>query len=198
MTPPVDSPITDMAEIALLACLDPLPVSILSYLTLAPAGATELSELLEVPVEKIRYRLRRLSKAGLIAIHEERYRRGTIERIYATNCRETIYGDERSVATAARREKFDMQVISGLFREALEAIRAGSYMRDEGDLIARIPMALDDEGMADIRHILEAALERLLALREESRDRLESRGGKPIAATSGLLFFAIPEQTHGR
>ncbi|TCC45350.1 ArsR family transcriptional regulator [Kribbella capetownensis] len=46
-----------------------------------PSSATQLAAALELPRQRVNYHLRELEKAGLIALVEERQRRGFIERI---------------------------------------------------------------------------------------------------------------------
>lgn len=176
----------------LRTALSPLRVEMLTQLTLAAASAKELAHQLGIPEEKVRYQLQRLTKAGFVEVVEERRRRGTMERVYIAATPEMIYrGGSR--LTEAQRKSFDAQVVKALFRDAVEATKAGNFKFGGGQLMARIPLEMDRQAMTEITRVFDEALDRMLVLQEESRSRLDESGAEAIAATSGLLFFELDE-----
>jgi len=191
--PTPDDPVSKGAEHEVSFDADPLRFSILTYLTMAPAGATELADLLQAPVEKVRYQLRRLAEVGLVTVCGERLRRGTVERIYVADSGKAVRWGRVSEVPAAQREKLDALVLNAFFREALAATKMGTYGWTEGSMTARIPMKLDQQGMTEVTEIIATAVERMLSLRDECHARLATAQGEPTLATSGFLFFAVPD-----
>lgn len=174
----------------LRATVAPLRSAIVTQLTLASASAKELADQLDIPEEKVRYQLQRLTKAGFVDVVEERRRRGTMERVYIAVTSELVYrGGLRLVD--AQRKAFDAQVVRTLFRDAVEASKAGNFKFGGGQLMARIPLVLDKQAMTEITRIFDDALDGMLSVQKESRKRLTESRAKAIMATSGLLFFEL-------
>jgi DNA-binding transcriptional ArsR family regulator len=169
---------------------DPLRRAILTSLTIGPASAAELAAELEVPPEKVRYQIKRLRAKGMIEVHEEHTRRGAIERTFIADSRMLAF--DKTEALAIPREKlrsFDLIALQAMFKEALEATRAGTLHASKQSIVVRVPLRLDDQGFKEIGEAFETALSSLFKVREESLARLERSGKSPQAATSGFLFF---------
>jgi len=62
------------------ALLSPLRRRLLSELGRSPDSAAGLARRLELPRQKLNYHLRALERAGFLELHEERQRRGCVER----------------------------------------------------------------------------------------------------------------------
>jgi len=182
-----------------LAATDPARMTIVTALTLSPASATELAGALGMPLARIRYEISRLTEAGFVRVYGERPRRGTVERIYfAEGLRETYDHGGRVGEEIAARKRADVQVVNALFREAVEATRAGHFETPTESVVARIPMRLDDRGIAEIAEVFGAALEELLALREESHRRLAASKSPEVQATLSLMLFGKPDREVSR
>ncbi|HEU4737910.1 MAG TPA: winged helix-turn-helix domain-containing protein [Solirubrobacterales bacterium] len=173
-----------------LAATDPTRMRIITRLTLAPASAAELSDRLGMPLSRVRYEIGRLAEAGLVRVDLERPRRGTVERVYfAESRRETYDHGGRIREELAARKRADVDVINALFREAVEATRAGLFETRAESVIARVPMTLDEQGATEIARVISGALDRLFALREESHLRLRAASTLAIQATLSLMLF---------
>ncbi len=181
------------AEEKLEATLNPIREAVLRHLSLWPASAAELAEALDVPIERVRYQVKRLEQAGFISPVEERRRRGTTERVYSTESRRLVWDKEEAAALpAAKVRGFEARATSLIFKEALDAMRAGAFRGRDEYSISRIPMRLDARAAGEVADALDGLLERLLDLREESLKRLRGTGEDPRPALSALLFFRNP------
>lgn len=175
---------------------DPLMFKLSDALGVGPAGATELADRIGIPVEKIRYRLDRLLRAGLIRVYEERQRRGTVERLYVSENRRHLFSDEEAAdLKAAKVNSFDRLFVSRVFSEALEATRAGAF-RDRDFHLARIPMRIDAQGFASISALIHIAVERLFELRERCLKGLDGGDALERLAFSDLLLFEQSPDWH--
>jgi DNA-binding transcriptional ArsR family regulator len=180
----------DQAMAKLEVLENPLRLAIFTSLALKPAGAKELSKDLKAPLEKVRYQLNRLRKAGLAEVKEERQRRGVSERIYLVRS-EPFTEAEIAQLSSSQREKAIAAILKAILGDALSALRAGSFAARDDFVVARTPMALDEEGWAEAVAIHRRAQVEILAAREASRIRVEG-GGRPIAdGFSCLLLFDL-------
>lgn len=68
------------------APLAPLRRAVLEGLRTGPASATELASQLGESRQRVNYHVRALERDGLVALHEERARRGCTERIVRATC----------------------------------------------------------------------------------------------------------------
>lgn len=187
---PGDSGGREADRLAVMA--DPLRSAVVDCLVLSPATATELSAELGVEVERIRYQLKRLRRAGIVSVEGERGRRGAVEYVYIADSRKLVLPEEEmvSLSSTARRRQIP-QSLRVIFKEALEATQAGAFHRREDCIIVRIPLRLDPRGFREVRKIIEAAAHELFQARERSTARLKKEGGLPRPATSVLLFFEV-------
>lgn len=66
---------------AAIVALEPIRSRLLAMLAQAPASATQLAAVLELPRQRVNYHLRALEAHGLVELVEERPRRGVTERV---------------------------------------------------------------------------------------------------------------------
>ena len=187
-----DEPKQEMAA-RLAVAVDPLRSAVVDCLLLGPATAGELSQELDVPIERIRYQLKRLRRAGIVSVHEEKWRRGAVEYVYAADDRKLVFPEEEEAAGPATRHRRQIpQSLRTIFKEALEATHAGAFQGRDDCSIVRIPVRLDRKGFREIHGIFEAAIRDLFDLREKSSSRLDKSGDQARPATAVLLLFEMP------
>ncbi len=145
-----------------------------------------------MPLEKIRYQLKRLKSDGLVRVHGERPTRGTVERTYLADPRRAADHDAKIVAAASgARRRFQEPIVMGVFRELLESIRVGVF-REHSEVIARVPLKMDARGHREVERILTCATEKLFTIREESLSRLEESSASPLLIVAALLHLEEP------
>lgn len=183
-----------MAEL-LAALTNPTRLDILISLTLEPATASKVAAELDVPIEKVRYHLKRLRRTELVKVRRKQERRGAIENVYIANSRELIF-DSKEMADylTPRHSRYHRELLRSIFTEAIEAFRAGAFQERDDFAIIRVPMELDVRGLEEISAILDGVLDQLLDLRNESLARLEKSGEQFRPATSAFLFFETPTE----
>jgi DNA-binding transcriptional ArsR family regulator len=171
---------------------DPLRLAVVDCLVLEPATAGELADELGVPVEQIRYQIKRLRRAGIVLVHDKRWRRGAVEYVYIADSRQLVFPQESAPSSANQRRRYIPRSLRSIFKEALEATQAGAFRETDDCVVVRIPVRVDRTGFQEIREIIEAAAGDILEAGEKSKIRLQRAAGKPKAATSVLLFFETP------
>lgn len=177
----------------LAVLVDPLRSAVVDCLTISPATAGEIADSLGVSVERVRYQLKRLRRAGVVTVKEERRRRGAVEYVYVADSRALMEASAEAAALPLRRHRqYVPQRLRIIFKEALEATQAGAAQGLDDYDICRVPLRLDARGFGDVRRIIETAARDLFDEREKCGVRLEKSGGKIRAATSVLLLLEMP------
>jgi predicted ArsR family transcriptional regulator len=177
---------------SILSVASSVAEKILEVLNVEPAGVAELAERIDVPADRIRYHLRQLQRVGMIRKHSSRPRRGVIERVYIGDSRAQLLKRSDIVdLDDARLRFFGRSAVAMLFRDALEAARNGALLEAERTFLTRMPLRLDEEGFRQISEENEAAIARLLDLREECLRDLEREDRKARVGTVGILFFKL-------
>ncbi|HEU5253082.1 MAG TPA: winged helix-turn-helix domain-containing protein [Solirubrobacterales bacterium] len=178
----------------ILALSDPFRLALVTRLALGPASAAELAADLDVPVEQVRYQLKRLRAAGIVTIHGEREHRGAVERTFVADGRKLVFRGEELAGLPERELRgHDTELLRIFFREVVEAARTGSLFDEDEHFLVRMPLLLDAQGFREVGERFEAALDRLLEVRTQCLARLEEAGEKPRSATSAFFFFEIPK-----
>lgn len=174
---------------------DPVRVSIADLLSLKPAGAAELADLLGITPQRCRAELRRLVDAGVLAVHERRQRRGTLEYVYVLDpvASTTSAGDEIGV-DRSRIRKLKRMTASMIFRDAVAALRSRELVPPESDShLSRISMRVDAEGVKEISESIERSFYRLLDLQQKTIDQSPPITlSSPVAISGQLLFARAP------
>lgn len=182
------------AKAVILALSDPLRLALVTRLALEPASAAELAADLDVPVEQVRYQLKRLRATGVVTVHGEREHRGAVERTFIADGRKLVLHGEELIGLPEQELRcHDMQLLRIFFREAVEAARTGALFDEDEHFLVRMPLLLDARGFREVGERFDAALDRLLEVRAQCLARLEARGEKPRPATSAFFFFEIPK-----
>ncbi|HEU5253080.1 MAG TPA: helix-turn-helix domain-containing protein [Solirubrobacterales bacterium] len=171
---------------------DPLRSAVVDCLVLAPATIGELADEMGVPAERIRYQVKRLRRAGIVSVHEEKRRRGAVEYVYVADSRRLVSPGEEAGDRGHRQRRHVTQSLRSIFKEALQATQAGAFRGWEDCGISRVPLRLDPRGFGEVRQIIESAVGDLFDVREKSSIRLQRTGETARPVTTVLLFFETP------
>lgn len=117
-----------------VAMLDPLRQSVLTTLA-EPGSASSVATELGLPRQKVNYHLRTLEEHGLVALLEERPRRGVIERVVRASARSYVISPAVLGAMAPEPERSD--VLSARYLLAV----ASRTIRDVASMMARAERA---------------------------------------------------------
>jgi DNA-binding transcriptional ArsR family regulator len=170
-----------------------LRLEVLTVLFRGQASAAEVAAALDVPVDKIRYQLRRLREQGFIDEVAGRQRRGTVERFYVTLDREVVVQrDELAELPEEVRRSLDAHLLKVIFRESLRALTAGTMSARDDAATVRFPMSVDAQGWSELAALQVEVFERMQTVKDESQTRLRASGEEPIHASSVLMLFEQP------
>lgn len=176
---------------------NPLRLAIVSSLTLRPATAAEVAKELDSPVEKVRDQLRWLRRADLVEVKEKARRGGTSENVYSVDPGKHLI--ERGELGGLSSHRFDVahaRLLRLMFREAMEAARAGTYAERPEHALLRFLLPLDERGWEEAMAIYDRVAAEVLTARAESQARLDAdeQEEEILARVTTLLFESRGEQ----
>jgi DNA-binding transcriptional ArsR family regulator len=181
--------VTDQKYVKAMA--HPLRLRILAALEHRTASPSELAEELEAPLGNVSYHVRQLHGLGLLKLVKETPRRGAVEHYYRLEARPHITDEVWGAAPPIVKEAVIGGVLSKASEQVNQAVEAGGFDRAEAHL-SRLPLTLDDQGLADAARACGELVERFKEIEEESRRRLELKqhDGQVQALVVLLLFEA--------
>ncbi|MCE3289361.1 MAG: hypothetical protein K0R83_1373 [Caulobacter sp.] len=153
-----------------------------------PGSAASLAAALDLPRQKVGYHLKALEEAGLVALVEERRRRGFTERLFTASADAYVVDPDLLAGPAPEALTQDRYAADHLIRMASETVREVGRMRQAADAEGRrlLTFTLDAEvafaAPGDIERFAGRLTEVVAALVAE----FDTVGGRPyrlIAAT---------------
>lgn len=175
---------------------DPIRRRILFVLGDKPGGATirQLAARLGEPPRRIRHYVELLAAAGLIAVSDERLRRGTIERAFAITGAPRIWGEEwTGRLEVIERKMILLDILRLTFDSVTEAIAVGTFAGRRGWCAARTWREVDAQGWEELAEIHERALLEVVAAVDRASERLTAGEEAAIPAISALILLpALP------
>ncbi len=178
------------------ALAHPLRIKILEILTERVASPNRISDDLETGLSHVAYHTRALDKCGCLDLVDTAQRRGATEHFYKASPHSFI-GDRiwRRVPRALLGGVSGATLQSFMDR-AVAALEAGTIDKREDTTLYWMPVRLDEQGWRQVTATMEETVDKVLAIQEESRHRLDrSKGRGALSAIVGVASFETP---HGR
>jgi DNA-binding transcriptional ArsR family regulator len=168
----------------------PVRTAIADSLVVRASSAAELAEELNLPVEKVRYHLRRMRAGGLVDTHARTRRRGVTENLYSIDARRLILSDLEAASLPDHRLDYaHARALRLMFRDAMEAVHAGRLFAHPAYTAFRFTMPLDEEGKREAREILDQLVDTVMRVRHATLERLEAGGEEGMIASAAILSF---------
>lgn len=160
----------------------PLRVRILTMMSATDrrCSPTRLAEEWGEDSRTMAYHFRELVAFGLLEVVEDIPRRGSVEHIHETTKRAVAWKEEWEKIPPVFRQHLSALTLR-LGVEAVGAsIDAGTFETRDDVILAQDTMRLDAASAAEALQILAEALDRLVALGDDSRARLEETGEEGV------------------
>lgn len=170
----------------------PLRSQCLSYLAERTASPAEIAAELGENLGNVSYHIRKLWKAGVVEIVEEKPVRGAMEHFYRALQRPMFTDDEIAEASIEDRRAFCQHIFSLVTADATRSLEARTFVERPDYHISRAPMRVDEDGWNDLRDLHEETLNRILEIQAESAERLQGDAGFPVVAFN--TCFEMPER----
>jgi DNA-binding transcriptional ArsR family regulator len=154
----------------------------------------QIARRLNEPSRRVRHHLNWLVEAGLVVVDAERPRRGTIERTYRGVNIPPLWPEGWPGRFDSPETKMMLlDILRSIFDNVTAAAVAETFEDRDDWCAARTWRQVDAQGWEELARIHENALLEVLAVVEDSKDRLSRSAETPIPTVSALLLFeALP------
>lgn len=172
----------------------PLRIEILSALTRGPSSATRIQRQLDnVSLNLVAHHMNVLKDLGCIELVETVNRRGAREHIFRT-AKSTIVSDEEFEALAPRQKyRLTATVLRAISTDLSTSLSTGKFGTRSDSHVSRAPLALDEQGCAELTDLLRETLDQVLEIGDRSRRRLASSEEAPVPMTVAIMKFPTVE-----
>jgi DNA-binding transcriptional ArsR family regulator len=170
----------------------PLRHRLLLRLNYGEASPAEMARELGVPVGRVSHHVRTLSRLGAIELVRTAPRRGAIEHFYRATMPAWFTDEDWAQVPASARRAIADQNLREVLRDIAAAGGAGFERADAH--LSRLPLRLDAEAMAEVVALLNATLERVLAIQEASDRRAQDAR---VDTEAVILHFELPQSSDG-
>jgi DNA-binding transcriptional ArsR family regulator len=167
----------------------PLRVKILEVVQLRNASPSELTELLSAPLGNVAYHVRVLEKCGCIEQVATARRRGAIEHYFRARPRSYIGHQDWRKVPKSLRDGVSGAALGTFFDRAADALEAGTLDADDHATLNWMPMAVDATGREEVAAVFDAVRNRLEAIHELCRKRLEKGDEESTPLVAGMAAF---------
>ncbi len=167
----------------------PLRVKILEVVQLRKASPSELTDLLQAPLGNVAYHVRVLEKCGCIEQVATARRRGAVEHYFRARPRSYIGHQDWRKVPKSLRDAVTGASLGTFFDKAADALEAGTMDARDDTTLNWMPMAVDEAGWAEVTAVFEAVTNRLEAIHELCRRRMEKNEEESKALVVGMAAF---------
>lgn len=154
------------------ALAHPLRARVLVALSERVASPNEIARELGEPLGRVSHHFRVLAKIGTIELVETRPRRGAVEHFYRATIRPVIDDASWAQLPIGARRSLAAQPLRGALHDAADAA-TGSGFDDALVHVSRTLLELDREAREQVAETLAAALDRVLEIQAQARERAD-------------------------
>jgi DNA-binding transcriptional ArsR family regulator len=171
------------------AVAHPLRQEILSVLNEREASPKELSDQLGENLSHVSYHFRVLRDYECIELVRTEPRRGATEHYYKATSSIHLEAEELAKLPASVRNGISGAFLRISFADAAEALAAGALEAREDRNLTHMPMDVDEEGWRELGELGAEVLERAMAIKAASIDRLLESGEEKIPVTLNVMAY---------
>jgi len=172
----------------------PLRSRCLTLLAERTASPAELAQELDENLGNVSYHVRKLWKAGMVELVEEKPVRGAMEHFYRAGVLPLLSDEEAASMSVEDRQVHAREAMVLITADATASLEAKTFGARPDYHISRAPMRVDEEGWKELRDLHEETLERIFKIQEGIAERLAGTDetGFPVIAFN--TFFEMPER----
>jgi hypothetical protein len=156
------------------------------------ASRPEISEELDIPLDKVRYELDVLKRTQppLIKLEYERPVRGAVEKFYRATKMAYLSPAEWPAVPESVKAGMRGSLLNLLVDDAVAAVDKGTFDSLDSAHMSWTPMLLDAKGWEEITAILYRAMMEAIKVKEESAERLIEKDAEGTSCTVSILGYA--------
>lgn len=177
----------------------PIRVAAFVVLNERVASPNEIAAETGLNLRLISYHVRQLDKFNVIELVETRQVRGATEHFYRSTVRPFASDDDWADLSLEQRNSLTRYTLQLIFANVHQALEAGTFDSNLQRCLLRVPLALDEQGYAEISKLEEERYERALEIEANCVKRLEplsvdERNEATIPTLSVTMVFPTPRR----
>jgi hypothetical protein len=167
----------------------PLRARALAIFNERTCSPKEISDQLNVPVNKLSYHVNVLKRCECIELVTTAQRRGATEHYYRGTTRSFFNDEIWGQLSAAAKDGISVAGLKMILDAAQAAVVAETFDSRPDRHLSRTPVTVDEQGWGEIAAVLGTALDRVLDIQAESAGRLAATAEAGIPAMVAILGF---------
>lgn len=171
------------------AMANSMRVQLLTIFNERVSSTTGIARELGVEPSEIQYDVEVLRKLGRIEVVEERKRRGAVEVFYKATERAHLDGLEWPTVPDPLKGGLRASLLKSIMDDATIAIAEDTYDSLDKAHMSWTPLIVDEIGWERLTEILRVALEEVLAVSQDSAERLAAEDAEGVSCTISMLGY---------
>lgn len=167
----------------------PLRARILTVLAERVASPRQLATALGCELHETSYHTKKLKELDLIELVREEPVRGAVQHFYRAIRRPMVNAEEYALLSRSERNAFATEACQLSFADAAAALASEKFSSRSDNMVARLPMSLDEEAWKEASRLQDETLAEMLEIQARSDERRTQTGEEPIRACSVSLLF---------
>ena len=157
------------------------------------ASPNELKNMFGAAIGDVSYHVGVLEKLGHVELVDTKPRRGAIEHYYRAVERPPAGDEDLAAMTAEKRAEHAERTVQLAFADAAVAFDRQTFARRKEIAVARSPITLDAQGLAELSDAYADLLERSRQIADASAGRLDADpAAESIPVSAVAMFFEMP------
>lgn len=172
------------------------PTRIKSYVILNErvASPNEIAQETNLEVGHVSYHVDKLKELGVVELVDTQPVRGAIEHFYRAVQRPVALEAGMKEMTPEERDSLTRYTLQLALTDAALAINADVFDARLNRALVRIPLAVDEEGFAELARLHEEVYERHLKIEAKSAGRIAKEGTETIPTVAVHWFHEMPSK----
>lgn len=156
------------------------------------ASGTEIGEELGADVSSFYHHIEVLEELGCVVRVESKGRRGAKEHFFRARGGLILDGHAWQELPASVKSDWIATHLQSIWDDVVAALQNGTFVGDDEPHVTWLPGLFDRVGREEAMAVMNAALLRLMTVRERSAKRIAATGESGSPATIALMRFATP------
>jgi DNA-binding transcriptional ArsR family regulator len=179
-------------QIVAKAFAHPLRVQILIILNERVASPNLLAQELDQSLNLVAYHVRVLEKYDCIELVDTKQRRGATEHFYRATRRQFLTDSEWSRMPQSLRPGLSGAMLKAAFDDIEDAVNKNTFDEVDDRHLSRTPMVVDQKAWDETTELLNATLDRVLAIQTEASERIAASDEDGMLSKVVMLNFRSP------
>lgn len=187
----------ELGEELALVISSEITVKVLVYLVERVGSPKEIGIKLGIGTSKASHHVKKLERLKLIELIEEKEVGGAIQHFYRAIVRPIVSNEHWGKLSVAERQRYSVWIARMLLTDMSNAFNAGIFDAFPTRHFSRVPMVVDEKGLAEVAEIQNRALNELIQAEVASAERRLQSGDPGMNLIAAMTCFPLPQPSDG-